>query len=324
MFAPTGHACSAMYPSGARPVLGLRFRFCAGCLPIGWVCVLLPPARGAAAGTPRHAPMPRRLPSHHSVGWLLTVAAAAHWHLSATATAAAAVPAFATAPPPPPCPPDCRPACQPACVSGGAVITLEASTTVVATTRESFIGLTLDYANICNRTANHSVIGSCTGAMGLPLTSHLAHLASMNPTHDDSGDTHPPLPRPGLLRIGGSLQDSVLFLGEGEACPVDLSLSRFAAAQPPSSSGNTALPAYQCSQDDPNGVYGRCFSTDRMEQLCLFANASNLRLVVGLNACMGRASIGGKMNVSSLEPFLRFVASCQACRGTLYGWELGK
>jgi hypothetical protein len=24
--------------SGARPVLGLRFRFCAGCLPIGWVC----------------------------------------------------------------------------------------------------------------------------------------------------------------------------------------------------------------------------------------------------------------------------------------------
>ena len=55
-------------------------------------------------------------------------------------------------------------------------------------------------------------------------------------------------PRPGLLRIGGSLQDSVLFLGPGESCPVDVAQSRFA-----SSRGGAA---YQCSQDDPNGKFG--------------------------------------------------------------------
>lgn len=39
-------------------------------------------------------------------------------------------------------------------------------------------GETLDYTNICNRTANGTVIGQCVGAMTLPLTNKLAHLAS--------------------------------------------------------------------------------------------------------------------------------------------------
>jgi hypothetical protein len=146
---------------------------------------------------------------------LLVASIAAHM---AAASAAAA--------PPPPCPPACLPACQPECVSGGATITLTASADAVATTKSEYIGLTLDYANICNRTANHSVIGTCIGATDLPLSPHLAHLASMNP----SGVSPP---RPGLLRIGGSLQDSVLFLGEGESCPVNVSRSRFASTASP-------------------------------------------------------------------------------------------
>ena len=104
----------------------------------------------------------------------------------------------------------------------------------------------------------------------------------MNPSEADA--------RPGLLRIGGSLQDSVLFLGPGESCPVDVAQSRFASPR-----GDAV---YQCSQDDPNGKFGRCFTTDRMESMCKFALASDLKLIIGLNACMGRNSIDGKMNRS--------------------------
>ena len=184
-------------------------------------------------------------------------------------------------------------------------ILLKVSKRVVGTTADHFIGLTLDYANICNRTTNHSVVGSCVGATNLELTSHLAHLASMNPTAVS--------PRPGIMRIGGSLQDSVLFLGPGEDCPKDVAQSRFA----------TASGGYQCSQDLPNGKYGRCFTTDRMEQLCRFAGRSNQKLVIGLNACMGRRAIGAQMNLSMVEPFLRFVSTCEACKNNLYGFELG-
>ena len=129
----------------------------------------------------------------------------------------------------------------------------------------------------------------------------------MNPSEADA--------RPGLLRIGGSLQDSVLFLGPGESCPVDVAQSRFASPR-----GGAA---YQCSQDDPNGKFGRCFTTDRMESMCKFALASDLKLIIGLNACMGRNSIDGSMNLTMLEPFLRFVAGCDACKKSLYGFELG-
>ena len=62
---------------------------------------------------------------------------------------------------------------------GGATITITASSKVIATTNVNFIGLTLDYVNICNRIANHSVIGNCTGATGLRLTPKLADLSSM-------------------------------------------------------------------------------------------------------------------------------------------------
>lgn len=210
---------------------------------------------------------------------------------------------------PTPCPPACQPACQPACVSGGALIILTSSEEVVATTRSEYIGITLDYGNICNRTANHSVIGTCVGATNLPLSPSLAHLASMNPRGI-------PNPQPGFLRIGGSLQDSVLFLGPGESCPVNLSSSRFA----PPTGGNQQ---YQCSQGGANGHFGRCFSTDRMQQMCRFASQSGLKLILGLNACMGRNSIDGPMNISLLEPFLKFVASSETCKGTLYGFELG-
>ena len=37
-------------------------------------------------------------------------------------------------------------------------ILLKVSKRVVGTTADHFIGLTLDYANICNRTTNHSVV----------------------------------------------------------------------------------------------------------------------------------------------------------------------
>ena len=41
--------------------------------------------------------------------------------------------------------------------------------------------------------------------------------------------------RSGIMRVGGSAQDSVYFLGEGEECPINISESRFAT--PPSKTG---------------------------------------------------------------------------------------
>jgi len=146
--------------------------------------------------------------------------------------------------------------------------------------------------------------------MTLPLTAKLAHLASMTPPHDATAASYS-----GVLRIGGSRQDSVLFLGPHETCPLNASNSRFAAPSTASS--------YQCSQDKPNGQYVQCLSTQRMEELCAFAAASRLKLLIGLNACVGRASIDGPMDVASFAPFLAFVASCEACKGALFGFELG-
>ena len=180
---------------------------------------------------------------------------------------------------------------------------------VLARVAPHFIGVTLDYDNICGHLPSGVVGSKCLGAMTLPLTANLARLASMSPRNSTGLATSS-----GILRIGGSRQDSVLFLGPGEACPSNIAESRFAAPSPS---------RYQCSQDKPNGQYAQCFSTERMRELCTFAAASGLKLVVGLNACIGRASIDAPMDVRSLEPFLTFVAGCEACKGSLFGFELG-
>eukprot|EP00039_Didymoeca_costata_P033684 m.43671 g.43671 ORF g.43671 m.43671 type:complete len:545 (-) comp9992_c0_seq1:24-1658(-) len=185
------------------------------------------------------------------------------------------------------------------------LVTISTSNKVIANVAENFIGVTFDYGNICNRTANGSVVGSCVGATTLKLSSQLAKLASMN-----GGG----LQRPGVLRIGGSAQDSVLFLGEGEHCPLQ---------RQPNNGIKRNANSYQCSQDKPNGEYGHCFSTQRLKELCTFAKQSDLKLVIGLNACMGRNAINASMNISALQPFLSFAASCEECLGAILSFELG-
>eukprot|EP00729_Bicosta_minor_P018114 gene18114-34648_t len=184
-------------------------------------------------------------------------------------------------------------------------ITLTATRRVIARSQDHFIGETLDYTNICNRTANGTVIGQCVGAMTLPLTNKLAHLASTEFLSIFAPS--------GIMRVGGSAQDSVYFLGEGEECPINISESRFAT--PPSKTG------YQCSQDKANGIYARCFSTKRMKELCTFAKAADQKLVIGFNACLGRNEIDGPMDLKMLEPFLKFISTCDECKGTV---ALGK
>ena len=187
------------------------------------------------------------------------------------------------------------------------LIELSVATRTIARVAPYFIGVTLDYANICKRQSGG--VAECKGAMTLPLTTKLARLASMTP------DGAAAIPSWGLLRIGGSRQDSVLFLGPNETCPINAPKSRFAARSP--------APQYQCSQDKPNGQYVECFSTRRMEELCAFAAASRLKLIIGLNACVGRASVDSPMDVRSFAPFLASVAGCAACKGALFGFELG-
>ena len=93
---------------------------------------------------------------------------------------------------------------------------------------------------------------------------------------------------PGLLRIGGSQQDKLVYeTTPGVGC------------------APYAPPPYPCPQQ------GRpaCLTLRRWEELHAFSEKAGLGLVFGLNACHGRAAIDKPMDLSPTLRFLNYTAS---------------
>lgn len=99
---------------------------------------------------------------------------------------------------------------------------------------------------------------------------------------------------PGILRLGGSPEDSILFDADGSCAA--------------GSGGDGPAPAgYYCSQVKPY-VYG-CLSRARWFALLAFAARTNLSIVLGLNGCTGRMSADGAMDVGNVRALLEATAA---------------
>lgn len=112
---------------------------------------------------------------------------------------------------------------------------------------------------------------------------------------------------PGILRLGGSPEDSVYYDADGTSCVAG-------------SGGDGPAPhGYFCSQTRPY-VYG-CLTRARLEALLGFGAATGLRLVLGINGCAGRMSNSTPMDFSNARALLGAVAASANARA-LYGLEL--
>jgi len=111
---------------------------------------------------------------------------------------------------------------------------------------------------------------------------------------------------PGILRLGGSPEDSIFFDADGSCVA--------------GSGGSGPAPGgYFCSQVRPY-VYG-CLTAARWEELLSFAASTGLRLVLGVNACAGRLSNATAMDFSNARALLEATAASPHARA-LYGLEL--
>lgn len=111
---------------------------------------------------------------------------------------------------------------------------------------------------------------------------------------------------PGILRLGGSPADSILFDTDGTCVA--------------GTGGDGPAPNYFCSQVKPY-IYG-CLTPARWEALLEFANATGLRIVFGVNACTGRLSNSTPMDFSNIRALLEATAASPH-RAVLVGLELG-
>jgi heparanase 1 len=112
---------------------------------------------------------------------------------------------------------------------------------------------------------------------------------------------------PGLLRLGGSPEDSILFDASGSGCAAG------------SGGGGPAPGGYYCSQVRPY-VYG-CLTGARWEALLAFAARTGLQLVLGVNGCFGRLSADSAMDFSNIRALLAATAASPH-RAALHGLEL--
>ena len=112
---------------------------------------------------------------------------------------------------------------------------------------------------------------------------------------------------PGLLRLGGSPEDSIAFDASGTTCVAG------------TGGGGPAPGGYYCSQVRPY-TYG-CLTGARWEALLGFAAATGLRLVLGVNGCYGRMSNSTPMDFSNVRALLQATAASPH-KGALYGLEL--
>lgn len=181
-------------------------------------------------------------------------------------------------------------------VAGGAptssqpeAVKLRPTGSVLARTSQDFVGVTLDLWR-----ADDPSYGAKWGnasALTITLTPWLSNLAR------GIG---------GVLRIGGSPEDSLVYQPLGGSCPTAL---------PPL----PALPsAYYCSQVRP-AVYD-CLTTARWAALNDFASNAGLKLVLGLNGCLGRTSTTDPIDVATLARFFTDTAKQQLA---VFGFEVG-
>jgi hypothetical protein len=111
---------------------------------------------------------------------------------------------------------------------------------------------------------------------------------------------------PAVLRLGGSPEDSIFYDVDGTCVA--------------GSGGDGPAGDYFCSQVKPY-VYG-CLTAARWQGLLEFANATGLRIVLGLNACVGRLAANLPMNFSNARALLAATAASPYA-GVLAGLELG-
>jgi len=98
----------------------------------------------------------------------------------------------------------------------------------------------------------------------------------------------------GILRIGGSAQDSIQYDLDGSCVP--------GQGYPGGS------PNYVCSQDSCGvHAYG-CFTGERFRELLRFGRATGLQIVFGLNGCNGRTGPNSTMDFTNLVQFLNYTA----------------
>ena len=112
---------------------------------------------------------------------------------------------------------------------------------------------------------------------------------------------------PGLLRLGGSPEDSIQFDPTGTACVAG-------------SGGSGPAPGgYFCSQVRPY-TYG-CLTGARWEALLAFAARTGLQLILGVNGCYQRMGPGSPMDFSNVAALLQATAASPH-RAALHGLEL--
>lgn len=110
---------------------------------------------------------------------------------------------------------------------------------------------------------------------------------------------------PGILRLGGSPEDSILFDDDGSCVA--------------GTGGDGPAPDYYCSQVKPY-IYG-CLTRARWFALLAFAASTNLSIVLGLNGCTGRMSADGAMDVGNVRALLEATAASPHA-ASLVGLEL--
>jgi len=111
---------------------------------------------------------------------------------------------------------------------------------------------------------------------------------------------------PGLLRLGGSPEDSLVYDTDGTCVP--------------GSGGNGPAPnGYYCSQVHPYEY--DCLTPQRWQDLLNFAQSTGMKIAMGLNGCYGRMSSNTSMDFSNVQALLKDTASSQYIEG-FWGLEL--
>lgn len=113
---------------------------------------------------------------------------------------------------------------------------------------------------------------------------------------------------PGILRIGGSPEDSIVFDVDGTCAP-----NGTAAPNPGYACAGTQLHPWVYVYD--------CLTPARWEALLAFGARTGLRVVFGLNGCYGRTSKSTSMDLSNIEALVAATAASPHARKGFYGFE---
>ena len=168
---------------------------------------------------------------------------------------------------------------------------------VIFVTDEAFVGANIDWWR-----NNDPVYGPKFGFAGA-LTVNLTHPSLLAVARGLS---------PGILRIGGTPADGIVYGVHGGEC-ANVSVD-------PEPTCTPTPGAYSC--DKCGDRYG-CLKWDRWVELLRFANTTGMKLVFGLNGCRGRKKASSEMDWSNVVALLNKTANTQGLGSLLHGVELG-